>query len=430
MSMRSFCSAALVAALLGAGCSSDNSAVGDGTAPTALYVGVSAPGEGALTLPECTAQTLKSFLEFDHGAGDTGDFTERSEWRSSDPSTAFVGDGVSPSPDGVVYPKGYVVGIKPGAAVVTASYLEFEASMTVEVPPLQSLVIEPALTDIAENVAQKFDLKAVFLENTADQDVSSTAQWRFAATTTEAYANANGGGQVQANSATSTTPLELVAEMPECGREVSTQFRVSQIEGLDLDYEFGDEPVLPLGYSEAVAVQARFASPDGSETTRQNLSSVVEIENDDDDYISVSRGEDALYVVAGDDAADVFFDVSLDTESRDFFIPTKIWKLQDIALLDVHLSPQELRITYPETGQFTVTGTFEDGRERPITRHVSWTSSDTVGATVSAAYDSAGEVSVGNVDIDVEIEASSADAEGTQDFDLATVKVFSSESTN
>jgi len=430
MSMRRICGVALVAALLGAGCSDDNSVVGDGTEPTALYVGVSAPGEGALELPECTAQTLKSFLEFDNGEGDTGDFTERSEWRSSDPSTAFVGDGVTPSPDGVVYQKGYVVGIKPGTAVVTASYLEFDASMTVEVPPLQSLAIEPALTDIAENVVQKFDLKAVFLEDTADQDVSSTALWRFATTTTEAYVDTSGSGQVHANSAGSGGALELVAEMPECDRSVSTQFRVSSIAGLDLDYEFGDEQVLPLGYSEAVAVQARFASPDGSETTRQNLSAVVEIENDDDDYIGVSQGEDALYVVAGDDAAEVSFEISLDTETRDFLLPTKTWKLQDIALLDVHLSPQELRITYPETGQFTVTGTFEDGRERPITRHVIWSSSDTSGATVSAAYDSAGEVSVGNVDTDVEIEASSADAEGTQDFDLATVKVFSAESTN
>lgn len=426
----------LLAALAG-GCSGGGG-TGEGSRPVELFLGAG-QRQSSLSMDECTTAQLGAYVRFDGDAPSVGDFAARASFASSDPSVVFVGDGTSVSPDGQVYGPGVVVAIKPGLATIRSSYLTFDATLLVQVEHLGDLRIEPALTDVAEDLPQKFKLIAAYSAERPEQDVSSVGTWSFEPATPRASVEAD--GKVQANSFRDDQPLTLVSRLPECGRRATTQFRVSQVAGLDLDYEFGDDARMPLATSEAVRVYARFAA---SGATRQNVSGSVELENVPDDLIAVSIPtlevpesisdlleqtdiqNDLVLVTALEDAGTAGFDIHVDSGAG-IDASTRIWELVDVDLESVSVDPERISIRYPDDGHLSAVGHFSDGTTRDISRHVTWTSLDGEAVAVATDADSAGDVGVGNVDRDVEVEVFAENATVTTT-DRALVHVYSSAS--
>ncbi|MGQ0697030.1 MAG: hypothetical protein ACT4PZ_02185 [Panacagrimonas sp.] len=416
-----------------AACSSAN--VGEGTKPVELFLGVG-QRQASLSLDECAGVQLGAYVRFDGQAPSIGDYSGRVQFQSSDPTTAFIGDGVSRTPDGQVPAPGTLLAIKPGLATISATYLEFSATIAVQVERLGELRIEPALTDIAQDLPQKFELIATFSDARPEQDASESAVWRFEPAT--ARASVDAVGAVQANSAGEGEMLSLIAQLPECGREARASFRVSPLAAVDLEYEFGDDNRLPLGTSELVTVLGRFA---GAGSTRQNLSALAGIDNAADDFISVSNGDSipggfatanlrdrSLIVTAMDNPEIVAFDIHIPS-GEGFDIRTRSWRLLDLLLDEVSVQPEELRVTYPGEGRLHAMGIFSNGMVRDISRHVVWNSADPAAAAVTQATQDAGTVTVADVDRDVEVEAYAEEAEVTSSA-RAQVRVFSSASTS
>jgi hypothetical protein len=427
---------ALVAALA-AGCSGSSS-LGEGTKPVELFLGAG-ERQSSLEMDECTTVQLGAYVRFDGDASSVGDYAYRATFASSDPSVVFVGDGTSVSPDGVVYAPGMVVALKPGLATISSSYQTFSATLVVQVEQLRDVRIEPALSDIAEDLPQKFKLVAAYSAERPEQDVSAVGAWSFEPAT--ARASVDTGGSVQANSFRDDQLLTLVSRLPECGRRATRQFRVSQIAGLDLEYEFGADARMPLATSEAVRVYARFAA---AGATRQNVSGSAELENVPDDVIAASvvttevpdsisdllnRADiqnDLVLVTALEDAGTAGFDIHVDSGAG-LDASTRTWQLVDLDLETVSVDPEEISVRYPDNGRLAAIGHFSDGTARDISRHVTWTSLDTDAVAVAIDADSAGEIGVGNVDRDVEVEAYAENATVTTS-DRALIHVYSSAS--
>lgn len=435
--MRGFHWSAVLATALAAGCSGGGS-VGEGTYPVELFLGVGAR-QSSFQMDECTSTQLSAYLRFDGDAPQTGDYTGRAVMVSSDPSIAFIGDGVTTSPDGVIYGFGQLIALKPGLATISASYLDFSATIAIQVEELRGLRIEPALTDIAEDLPQKFDLVATFNEARPEQDVSEIGVWRFEPGTARAFVDA--GGEVQANSARDAIPVTLIAQLPECGRTASLSFRVSPIQSVELTYEYPDESRLPLAYSEALNVHARFAD---DAATRQNIARSVELENVPDDFISASVvtntdptdlsavlnpvdiGEDLVLVTALDEPGIAAFDL-LVRSGAGFRKQTRTWSLVDTVLDDLIVTPEQINLRHPDRYPLRATGHFTNGMTRDVSREAVWTSLDPTVLAVSNQTDDAGTVESANVDGDVEVEAA-IEIDGTVYEDRALVHVFSASS--
>ena len=411
-----------VAAALLFGCSKD--IVGEGQKPTRMYLGVTTEEE-ATQMAECTSTQMNAYVVFDGDNGESiGTYNDRVQWSSDNPSVVFVSDGSTASPDGTVYTVGTIVGLRPGVATISASYLDFNAAITVDVSEMSNLRIDSDLTDIGAKLDQAFVLKAVLNEGGPEQDITTSAAWRFDPVTSRAYVDST-TGLVHANSSSSDQQLRLVARLPECDREVSTSFRISPVQSLQIDYERGaDVTALPAGFSESFTVYATFAD---ASAPRQNVTTQMTIDDIDDDYIAASLGDDAYYVTADDRVGSG--KIKLELDPLDMTITTKSWQVQNATLIDIQLAPDILRITYPDTGQLVATGTFNNGLVMPVTRHVSFTTTDDDVVTMGSGNDDAGEVTTTNTDANVEVTAAITVDDDTYE-DTVTVRSYANQYAN
>jgi hypothetical protein len=418
---------AAVTALVGAcalcACSS---AVGNGKRPTQLYLGLNG-NEEAATMSECTTVQMNAYVVFTDGnKTETGTYDTRVVWASQNPSIVFVSDGVTPSPAGTVYAAGTLVALRPGTATITASFLSYNAAITVDVSELAGLRIDSGLTanganltDIGTDLTQAFTLKAVITQGQPEQDITTTGQWRFDPVTSHAYVD-EGTGLVHANSTTGSDQLRLVARLPECDREVSANFRVTPVTGLSINYfERGTETALPEGFSEAFKVNASFAD---TTVPVQNVTTQTTITTIDSDYIDAVVGANAWYVTGGQFVGSGAMTLQLPT--LDLSITTKSWQIQNTELTDLVETIDSDTITYPATGQLTVMGTFDNGLKMPITRHATYSSSDSTLAIIGTTNDTAGLVTITDANGDFEITASYTVDDTVLD-DTLTVHAFS-----
>lgn len=385
--------------LAGCGGAADLS-VGSGTGPTGLYLAFGSVETGAIEVPECVASQVSAVLVFEGDEASNGDFSSRVSWTSSAPDTVYVSDGIHAGPDGVIVPAGSVIGLKPGQSQLTATFSTFTASASVEVVALAGLRIDPALTDLVPDLDQPFRLLLRPTAQRPELDVTTSAQWRFAAPTAIASVD-EGSGVVSANSARSGETATLNARIAGCGRDVSLPLRVSTPEALHIDYEQGSELRLPVGYSEALAVTASFATP-GS--VAQNLSSRIEIDDLDDDLLAVTAGSEHLFVQAVD-SSDVATGFTLRLPDRSLGVASKRWLASDTDLLRVTLAPDDLRIRYPDTAMLVASGLFADGVTRPICRHVTWSSEASSVTVTVGVVDEAGKVTVPDAEVTTTIGA-------------------------
>lgn len=413
--------AALLAALLIGACSGGKT-VGQGERPVSFYLGTP-NGTTSFGMSECGTATLQALLVFDGSAGrQLGDYSSRALWQSDAPDIVAVSDGTLDIGGGGALAAGTIVARAPGVATISAKYLDFSATASVVVVPVQQLYISPSLTDLAPNLDQQYTLYGVFADGGAPIDITNQAKWDLNGEDVRAYLQATPGLVHAAAAAAGGDPVKLFAELPVCGLSAQTQFQVTDLQSLLLDYEFPVPANLPVGTSEKVRVWGVFA---GAGHAQQNLSRQVDVRNNFSPALTPLVGSDSLILQATDLAHGAFITVGLYNFA--FSVPTQPMNFVTDPLVNVAIAPQDknLQITYPDTGQLDAIGQFTSGLTIPITRHVTWTSGDPAVLAIDPTLDAAGKVTVKDVNEDVAVTVSSGSAT-SQTSDTATVRIFAS----
>lgn len=375
-----------LAALLLAACS--DVVPEDGTKPVALEVSIGGT-QTLASLNECILNQATALLYFDGNLGlSTGDFSARASWVSSDPGVVAVSSGELPAASGGgVYAAGVLVPRRTGVAQITASYLDFRSTITVEVQPV-ILTLEPQLTDLAERSTQGFDLKI----STASGLLQTAAEgltWSI----DQAISNANvsTAGLVTANSA-GDGRFTLRAQPVGCDRSATLSLKVSAVDHLELVREQPDAP-LPVGISDLLRVEAHFAD---AASVPQELTSQMRFEADDDEVLGLAVVGDALQIYGSSEGHSGGIGSFEPDNGPSFSIALPSYTVQELDPVSLRLNPQELRLIYPVTGQLTALARYADGIERPVSRHVSWSSSDSSQIGVATSGESYGTVSTAN----------------------------------
>lgn len=399
--------------LVAAGCSG----VGEGTQPTGITLG-GPSGESSVDVAECSIFNLYAYIEINDELEDGADFSSRVTWSSDNPTVADVSNGdITPDgvTDGSVYQSGVVIARQPGAATIRAEYLEFTATIPVSVSELTGLEIVPSLTRIAEGTRQEFIMQGYVAGSVEPQDLGSNASWSFTAPTTNMVLDNSYSGLVTAGNA-SSAPNELEARLAECGRSVSTTLFADTPSGYRVDYDNGDNALLPLGYSEAFSVWAEFSNGEA-----QNLSNQITTDLDDDVPLqavlatSAEPGDERILLYANEETIDDSFELTLPGLDQ-LTLESKAWTVSEQDLEAIAAVQTEWELVFPDTAQLQVMGLFDDGNYIDITRHVSWTSADASVLSVSNAAADAGVILGGDVKATVEVEA-----EATQNADLSVL---------
>ena len=375
----------LLTALLLAACS--DVVPEEGTQPVALEVNIGG-AQTLASLNECILAQATALLYFDGNLGlSTGDFSARASWVSSDPGVVAVSNGELPAASGGVYAPGVLVPRRTGVAQITASYLDFRSIITVEVQPVL-LALEPNLTDLAERSTQGFDLKI----STASGLLQTAAEgltWSI----DQAISNANvsAAGQVSANSA-GDGRFTLRAQPVGCDRSATLSLKVSAIDHLELVREQPDAP-LPVGISDLLRVEAHFAD---AASLPQELTSQMRFEADDDEVLGLAVIGDALQVYGSSEGRSGGTASFEPDNGPSFRIALPSYTVQELDPVSLRLNPRELRLVYPVTGELTALARYTDGIERPVSRHVRWSSSDSSQIGVATGGESYGTVSTAN----------------------------------
>ena len=130
--------------------------VGEGTAPTAVFIRYNGVGGDLQTL-ECTAPQLSAVVRMEgNGKISEGDVTPLVRWSSSNPGVIDVSNGdaeVEPG-SGSYFPAGTVIARTAGSAIIRVDYVGLSASFAVTADPILGLTITPELTQLAPGPAK------------------------------------------------------------------------------------------------------------------------------------------------------------------------------------------------------------------------------------------------------------------------------------
>lgn len=360
----------------------------EGTAPVALEVNLGGV-TGLGSLNECILSQATALLYFDGNLGlSSGDYTSRVLWSSSDAGVVTVSNGEIPAASGGYYAPGVLVPRRTGLAQITATYLDFRATLDLEVQPVL-LAMTPERTDIAERSTESFGLE---ITTASGLEVTAAEGVRWVIDQATSNARVDGNGLLTANSAAADR-FTLRAQPVGCDRSVTQSLKVSAIDRLELVREQPEGAPLPLGISDLLRIEARFAG-DGS--LPQDLTRQMEFEADDDDVLLLAMVGDALQVTGqevGSSGAEARFEPD-GGSALSLRLPD--YTVRELDATGLSLSPEELRLVYPATGELMATATYEDGITRPVSRHADWSSSDASRVSISTGGESFGTANIAN----------------------------------
>lgn len=394
--------------------------VGKGERPVQFYLNTPTGGN-SFGLSECSAGAVQAILVFDGSSGrQTGDYSARSTWTSDAPGIVSVSNG-------------NLLAHAPGTANITAKYLDFTASASVVVLPAQQLYVTPSLTDLAPDIDQQYLLWGVFADSPVPINLTNQAVWDLNGENSRASIG-SATGIVHTGAPSTGAPIQVFAHLPVCGLEAHSQFQVTNVTSLRIEYEFncdanGENCVppqnLPVGTSIKVRVLGDFGD---SNHTEQNLSHVVDIQNLFDPKLLLIQttdrnGDSGIVMQATDLVSGAYITVGL----YNFALQAQTQPINLVTdpLMSVTIPDKDknLEIMYPDTGHIDAIGTFSSGLQIPITRHVAWSVSDTSAAAVDPTFNNAGLITIRDINEDVTITAASGSA-SVQTTDTADLKIF------
>jgi len=354
--------------------------LGDGRGPVDALIQPLGGVAGASSTKAFTCINTGIALFVDFSDGSRGDFTSRATYTSSNPAVARVSNFDIPVPEqtNAFYNRGTIIAVAPGTATITANYLTFTRSIEVVVSAAQNLRITPAEADLAAN--SRLDLAATAELDGVATPVDPAVQWSFASPNTAV-------ATIDATSGTITgvaagTGLTAKVRIPGCDLTAEAPVTVANLQSLALTREFGEQDSLVIGTTQRVIATGTL---DNGKT--QDLSSQVSYSSSNTSALALLAGGIPNLALAIQASTPV--QVSASFASPSVTAPAiAITPVAD-SLNSVSVSPASVDVVAGQGTSLKATGLFASGRSQEITRHVTWTSSNSAVAAVQSSSSAA-----------------------------------------
>ncbi len=419
---------------------------GDGGGPVAVRI-QSGDSTSELQTVECAATQLNAIATFTGGSAGEHDVTARVIWTSSKPGVIDVSNGeIETAPgSGDYFPAGTVVARTTGDAIIRADYAGMYASFSVSADAIASMRISPALTRMAPDSQTNFRLYIRPKSDRLEQDFTDSATWLVPSNSSAAEIASYSTVQAHANPL--ETPFTVEARLYACERSISRELRLSRPVALQLHYEQPESAAVPLVLGDRIRVNAVF---DDASAPPQNLSAQVNIETASGYAPDIAEASTTLGQVQSADDADTCAALALTApctylELNDYVLVSGLQKNKTVQLsfdydpsglnvsvlsrpylfadteaTSLRLLARNAQLRFPNLGQVEAYAGFSDGIERPVTRHVSWTTEDSDLLTVTNTGIDGGLLVPKNLTGTARIYASlGSDAEGEIEEDLS-----------
>ena len=285
----------------------------------------------------------------------TQNLTSQVTWTSSSTAVATISAA------------GLATGVAAGTSTITASFSGVTGttplSVTAAVATLQSIAVTPAGSSIGAGKTQQFAATGTFSDNTT-QNLTSQVTWTSSSTGVATISAAGLASGVDAVTSTITASLSGVTGTTALSVTAATLQSIA---------------VTPANPSVARGATQQFtATGTFSDNSTQNLTSQVTWVSSSTTVATISAAGLATGVAAG--TSTITASLSGVTGSTALTINAVAATLQSIAV-----TPANPSVFRGSTQQFTATGTFSDNSTQNLTSQVTWVSSSTTVATISAA---------------------------------------------
>ena len=385
---------------------------------------VSKVGDQTVILPsnfkvqayQCIRQQLGILAVFEGNS--SADFSNRAgtTWSSSNPAVVRVSDGTERDPVNPdrVFPKGVLIPVREGSAVITADYVGVTTSIHVDVSEPDSIYLSTSAYDLSSNASatplQSFNMAPgstqqyyAYARLRDDdnvpfvRDVTGQADWtvrndprsEYLSVTTPPVGSAVGGGLVTALSAGG--PLTVQAKFTACigarYEDVVANVEVSGLDQLTVQHDPAFNPANPLVVGTREPFQAIATLNNGA---TQDLSLQSEFTTNGGVGILGFAGNVATALKKGETKVTARFKSS--RPSPDFIV-----KAQEATLKTYELatSDENKRIEKQGFYRYRINGIFKPTVTGPdftqdLTLDSAWSSSDPTVVKMSNATDTAG----------------------------------------
>ncbi len=263
-----------------------------------------------------------------------------------------------------------------GTTTIKAALQGVEGTTTVTVTNavLTSIAVTPTAPSLAKGTSQSFVAMGTYSDNST-QRITTQVTWSSSNTAVGTVSNVTGSeGKVYAITKGTTTIKAALS-----GVEETTTLTVTDAVVMTI-------AVTPTTPSIAKGTTIQFkATATYSDTTEQNVTKQVTWSSSDTTVAMVfnATGSEGLATALADGTATIKAALP-GTEG------TTILTVTNAVLTSIAVTPTDSSIAKGTTQQFTATGTFDDQTTQDITSLATWTSTNTMVATVSNASGSKG----------------------------------------
>ena len=298
----------------------------------------------------------------------TQDITTQVTWASSNVAVATVSNAA-----GFM---GFATAVGAGTSTIAATSGGVTGSTTLTVTParLVSIEVSPAAASITNASNQQFAATGVFSDNST-QDLTTQVTWASSNVAVATVSNAAGSIGLTTAVGVGTATIRATLD----GVSGGTTLTVAPAVLVSIE-------VTPAAASLANGLTQQFSATGVyADNSTQDLTTEVTWASSDSAVASVSNaaGSKGLATTAGVGSATVSASIGEVTGSTALTVTAA-------ALVSIEVTPAAAGIANGLTQQFTATGVFSDNSTQDLTTQVTWTSSDSLVATVSNAAGSKG----------------------------------------
>jgi uncharacterized protein YjdB len=307
--------------------------------------------------------------------GSSTDLTDQVSWTSSDAAVATVSNATGAH--------GLVRSLVPGSVAITASQgmIAGSASLTVTAAALVALQVSPPALSIPRGLTRQLTATGVY-SNGSTQDLTVQATWSSTSITTASVSNAPGSEGLV--SAIDRGTASVTASFG--GESATTEVTVTAatLQTIQVD---PPSPTISAGLSLPLSATGVY-----SDSSTQDITAQVTWSSSDPSVAAVSNTVGSEGLVVGVTVGTSVISATLNTVVASTTVTVTPAVLQQIQVTPANTSrPKGLSLS------FVATGVFSDATTQDLTTQVTWTSTNTVVASVSNAAGQEGRALAQNV---------------------------------
>jgi uncharacterized protein YjdB len=304
------------------------------------------------TIPKGTTQQFTATATFSDGS--TGDVTSSVTWSSSNTAVATIASG------------GLATAVATGTSTITATSGAISGStvLTVAAAALTGITVTPASTSVAVGYKTQFIATGTYSDGST-QPLTSTVVWASSNTSVATISNMSGSrGQATGVAAGTVTISATQSGFTGTATLMVTSATLTSI------------AVTPATANMLVGAKRQFHAT-GTFSDGTTLELTLQCTWTSSDSTIASTGSNAVVSAVALGTATI-------SATKSGITGTSTVNVVPPSLVSITISPQNPYIAVGQTQTFTASGKFNDGSIQDVTSTVTWASSNTAVATMSA----------------------------------------------